>query len=388
MNSSSRSSLAIGLAMFSMFFGAGNIVFPLLVGIQSESQNIYASIGLLISAIGVPLLGLIAMAMFEGNYKEFFGRMGNTPGFIMTALILGLIGPFGALPRCIALSHSTIKMYLPLISLWQFSLLSCLIIFWLSWRPSALVTILGYILTPFLLFSVLVIIGFGFVNSPSAPISSLSWHKAFSNGFIQGYQTLDLLGAFFFSSTIILSLKESVKSEIPQNFKPLMTLTLKASFICAILLGLVSWGFSWVAAFNSQSLQNVPKDELLRVVATQTLGQHASIFTIAAVLLACLTTEIALATAFSEFIHQDLSGKKISYEWSLVITLVIAFFVSLWHFEGIIHFLAPILFFCYPMMITLSIVNILYKLYHFKPVKTPLAIVLILSLAGFLFSGA
>ncbi|PJD98195.1 MAG: branched-chain amino acid transporter [Parachlamydia sp.] len=385
MNQRTRSSIGIGLAMFSMFFGAGNIVFPLLVGIQSESQNTFASIGLLLSAIGVPFLGLIAMTLFEGHYKSFFARMGEWPGFVMIVLILALIGPFGALPRCIALSYATIKPYLPFLTLWEFSFVSCLVIFWLSWRPSALITILGYILTPFLLLTVLIIVLFGFIFSPAAPVNLQPWWQAFSEGFIQGYQTLDLLGAFFFSSTIIFSLKENAGNDLHQEYRRIILTTLKASCIYVGLLALVSLGFSWIAAFNSASLQTIPKDELLGVIATQILGPHAGFIALIAVLLACLTTEIALATTFAEFVHHELSKRKISFTFALILTLIIAFFVSLMHFEGIIHFLAPILFFCYPMMIALAVLNILYKLYGFKPVKIPLLIVLTLTSLSYVF---
>src|ERR1700730_16757905 len=104
--------LATGLAMFSMFFGAGNIVFPLALGQIAQDKNFYAILGMLITAVGVPFLGLIAMTLFDGDYKRFFGRIGKVPGFIVAACIMGLIGPFGAIPRCIALSYSTAKMFL------------------------------------------------------------------------------------------------------------------------------------------------------------------------------------------------------------------------------------------------------------------------------------
>lgn len=387
MKSATRSPTAIGLAMFSMFFGAGNVVFPLLVGIEAESQNTYASLGLLLSGIGVPFLGLISMTLFEGDYKSFFSRIGAAPGFALTALILALIGPFGALPRCIALSFSTIKDYFPGLELWEFSLLSCAIIFWLSWRPGSLVTILGYILTPLLLACTLIIIALGFLASPPAPLSHLPWLTAFFNGFIKGYQTLDLLGAFFFSATVIFCLKENLSEEKRKDYLSLIWLTLKASCICVLILGLISLGFSWIAAFNSQSLHDIPKDELLKVVSLEILGPYTGLVAIATILLACLTTEIALATAFSEFVHKDVTSKKISFPISLIITLVIAFFVSLLHFERIINFLAPILFFCYPTLITFAFLNIFYKLYGFKPIKTPLALVLGITAMGYFFLG-
>src|SRR3984957_3942591 len=91
--------IATGLAMFSMFFGAGNVVFPLALGKIAQDQNVFAILGMLITAVGVPFLGLVAMTLFNGNYIHFFERLGKVPGFLVVTAMLGLIGPFGAIPR-------------------------------------------------------------------------------------------------------------------------------------------------------------------------------------------------------------------------------------------------------------------------------------------------
>src|SRR5262245_48888774 len=98
-----------GLAMFSMFFGAGNIVFPLALGQFTQDKTFFGISGLLLTAVLVPLMGLIAMLLFEGDYRTFFQRIGKLPGFFLAVLILGLIGPFGAVPRCITMSFSTLS---------------------------------------------------------------------------------------------------------------------------------------------------------------------------------------------------------------------------------------------------------------------------------------
>src|SRR5262245_25771526 len=105
--------LATGLAMFSMFFGAGNIVFPLALGQFTKDQTLYAVLGLTLSAVLVPFTGLISMILFNGDYRAFFQRMGKWPGFLVSVVIMGLIGPFGAIPRCVTLSYSTVAMFLP-----------------------------------------------------------------------------------------------------------------------------------------------------------------------------------------------------------------------------------------------------------------------------------
>src|ERR1700727_336927 len=101
--------ISIGIAMFSMFFGAGNIIYPLAVGQYAGDKNLFAMLGLILTAAVMPIAGVIAMILFDGNYRQFFGRLGRIPGFLLALIIISLLGPLGSAPRCIALSYSTIK---------------------------------------------------------------------------------------------------------------------------------------------------------------------------------------------------------------------------------------------------------------------------------------
>lgn len=379
--------LATGLAMFSMFFGAGNVVFPLALGQYAQDQNIFAILGLLLTAVGVPFLGLVAMTLFDGNYRLFFGRLGKTPGFLIALVIMGLIGPFGALPRCIALAFSTIKLYLPDISLIPFSLVSCALIYFFTVRKNNIIDVLGYILTPFLLFSLCFIIVKGFWEATTLPVTSHQPTEIFLKGLQEGYQTMDLLGAFFFCSVVLACLKRGTKPSEHEhvNYKKMIIQTLKASCIGASLLALIYVGFSYVAAFNSETLADISKDLILATLSHQILGPYAGIIASIAVALACLTTAIALAAVFAEYLHLDVSQEKFSYHTSLIITLVISFVISTLDFTGIIAFLAPILEVCYPGLIVLSLVNIAYKLFHFKPIRVPVFGAFALSFLHYVF---
>ncbi len=373
--------LATGLAMFSMFFGAGNVVFPLAVGQYAQDKNFFAIIGLLITAVGVPFLGLAAMALFDGNAKDFFDRLGRIPGFIVAAVIMGLIGPFGAIPRCIALSYSTMKTYFPALSLPIFSVISCIVIFLFTYKRSRIIDILGYVLTPLLILSLAVIIIKGLISSPEVSTTDLSSWSTFSIGLKEGYQTMDLLGAFFFSSVVL----ECLRKEYPltnerSSHKRLLILMLKASCIGAFLLAIIYVGFSYVAALHSENLVSIGKEELLSTLAKQILGPYAGIIACVTVALACLTTAIALTTVFAEFIHSDVTQNYVSYEVAIIITLIFTNVIATLNFTKIVALLAPILLICYPALITLSVLNLLYKLYAFKPVKIPVLAVFILSL--------
>ncbi len=374
-----------GLAIFSMFFGAGNLVFPLAAGQYAQDQNFYSIIGLLITAVGVPFLGLLSMTLFDGNYQAFFARMGKVPGFLACLFIMLLIGPLGAMPRVITFSYSTINMFIPNIPLPLFSIVACTIVFFLTFRQNRILDILGYFLTPVLLCSLFVLIIKAFFTEPDLIEAEETPVATFLHGMYEGYYTMDLMGAFFFSSVAILCLKKELHPTDTKDFKKLVKMTIKAGCIGASLLALVYIGFSYVAAYNSEFLAAVPKEQMLGALAMKIMGPNAGIVAIISVTLACLTTAIALAAVFAEFIHEDISNMKISYPVALVGTLFTTFLISTLHFEGIMNYLQPTLIICYPALIMLSFVSLLYKLYGFKYVKTPVAATLIISLITYFF---
>ncbi|MFN4174728.1 MAG: branched-chain amino acid transport system II carrier protein, partial [Parachlamydiaceae bacterium] len=237
-------------------------------------------------------------------------------------------------------------------------------------KKNQIVDILGYYLTPLLLLSLAIIIVKGIIFSPSAPSSDLMPIDAFSLGFFQGYQTMDLLGAFFFSSVVIACLKPEQMSQEGKH-RRILKLMGQASIIGAVLLSLIYIGFSYVSAFNAESLVGTDKDKILGQASLLILGPTAGILSSIAVALACLTTAIALACVFAEFLHHDITFGKVGYIPSLIITLLISYFVSIMNFNQIVAFLAPILEILYPALIVLALMNILYKLYDVKAIKVP-----------------
>lgn len=366
-----------GLAMFAMFFGAGNIVFPLALGQFTQDKNVFGILGLVITAILVPLIGLLAMLLFEGDYTSFFKRIGKFPGFLVTVLILGVIGPLGGIPRCIAISYSTLDAFglgtIKGVNLPVFSLISCLLIYLFTYRPNKILALLGYVLTPILLLSLAMIVFKGIFTMPSANPSEYSGWQTFTQGLLDGYNTMDLLAAFFFSSVVLFGLRRGGNAvrEVPiQENRQILTIAIVGSLIAAVLLACVYISFSYLAAGYSDDLREISSDQLLGTLAYKLLGPYAGMIAGVVVSFACLTTEIALTAVFAQFLRKTLLKEKISYPLALMITLLAAFLVSTLHFEGISAFLVPLLQVCYPALIILSLLNILHKTYGFKPVKS------------------
>lgn len=370
-----RQTVAIGFAIFSMFFGAGNAIFPLFLGTYAGDKNLFAILGLLITAILVPFTGLISVLLFESKTSSFFARIGKIPGALLAFVILLLIGPFGGIPRCIALAHAMFSLILPQVPLWLFGLVASLLLFVCCIKKRKVVALLGYFLTPLLLGSLVVLIACGLVSAP-APASSLdpsSW-SVFVHGLKEGYNTLDLLAAFFFS-TVVLSALRSAAAPDGEDGKGgrrrFIAQTIGASVLAALLLGLIYAGLSFVAASHGRALGDVDPDYFFGVLGFHLLGPTLGIVAAGAVVLACMTTAIALTSIFAEGLKERVFKGRVGYLPCLGLTLVIAYFVSYLKVVGIVALIAPVVTLCYPALIVLSLLNIAYKVTGFKPVKWP-----------------
>ncbi len=359
--------IAIGLAMFSMFFGAGNIIFPLAIGHYSQDKTFFAIFGLLLTAVAIPFAGLMAMILFNGDQNRYFGILGKTPGFIIALFIITLLGPLGSTPRCIALAYSTIKMSFGHVSPIIFNGIACVIIYFFTYQKKRIMDWLGYFLTPFLVVSLAYIIIKGLLSSDiSVSETNQDPLTIFLHGLKEGYNTMDLLAAFFFSSIILSSLRDTIVKYPQEN---LIKIALKSCLIGALLLALTYIGFSYIASYHSKNLSINSTDQLLGAITMKIMGPSAGIWICLTIALACLTTAIALSNVFAEFISIQLFQNKITYRTALIGTLLTTFIVANLEFEGISAFLGPILEICYPFLIVLTAYNIIKEIMDRKLIK-------------------
>ncbi len=357
---------ATGMAIFAMFFGAGNIIFPLVLGQQTLEQTPYAIMGLLLTAVLVPFSGLLAMFLYQGQIRAFFGRLGQKPGLVLAFLIIALLGPLGSTPRCIALSFSTLSLTYPDLMPTLFNAAACICLFFMAYKKQHLLNILGYVLTPLLIGLLAFIMIKGLWNAPTYSLSAtqLEAYATFWKGLKEGYNTMDLLAAFFFAP-VIITLTQAKTVSLP-HAKSRLFFVLKASGIGAALLAIIYIGFSFLASFHAAELENVPPEQLLAVISLKVLGPYAGLIVCLTVVLACLTTAIALIAAFAGFVHQELLGGKTSYPFILICSLVVTYLVSCFEFQGISQFLTPVLEICYPILIVLTGYNLIERLYQLK----------------------
>lgn len=366
MDTTKRSDLiAAGMAIFAMYFGAGNIIFPLALGQFALDKTPYAMMGLLLTAVLMPFMGLIAMFLYKGDIALFFGRLGKIPGFLLALFTISLLGPLGCGPRCIVLAHSTVNLSIPGISLIYFSLVSCVLLFLFIFNKGRLLSLIGYVLSPFKISLLVLVILLGIVNAPTLESLTTSHDETmlFLHGLKEGYNTLDLIASFFFAPVIIVSLASTASNgkEIGLN-----SFTLTASCIGAALLAIIYVGFCYLAYIYAPELQGIPSDQLLGVIAIKVLGQHGGLLVSITVALACFTTAVAVIAAFANFVHKEMFKERIQYSIVVIGSLLITFFVTTLEFQGIAAFLAPVLEMCYPILILLTVYNLIHGFFFQK----------------------
>ncbi len=373
-----------GLAIFSMFFGAGNLMFPIKLGQIAGNQTIYAISGLLITAVLLPLLGLVSIILFNGSYNSFFNRMGKVPASIAIFFCMLIIGPLVAMPRIVTLSHIMIAPFIGDISLPIFTLLFLGLTFLGTYKESRILDLLGYVISPALLISLAIIIVKGFWFAQTTTSTNLTPSGAFLEGLTTGYMTLDVLGAIFFSSVVLNILKKNIASNNHSTSAFALT-SLYAGLIATTILAFIYIAMSYLGAYYGTDLMNINEGQIFSVVSSRILGANAAIIIAIAVLMACYSTIVALAAVFSEYIQKTILRNRISFPVALFATLLLTAITSNLGLSSILTLSKPIILITYPSLIVLTLMNIGYKLFDIKILKPIIFITLLLSIAGYFF---
>ncbi len=367
--------LPVGFAMFAMLFGAGNSIFPLVLGRDLGDKIWFGLIGFVATAVIVPLVGLVATMLRDGEYKKLLYGLGPIPGAIIAFVCLIAIGPFGATPRCVTVAYAALKLYIPQLSLMYFSIIAAALIYLFSAKENKVVDLIGKYLGPIQLALLLIVIIKGLLAPAQFLPVSLTNLESFTLGISSGYYTMDIFGAIFFSGLIFASLKShSLEDDGTINYKQLATMGLQAGVIGALMLGLVYTGFCIVAAFYGPQIAGVARSDIFSVLVSTILGGVWGVLANSAVAISCLTTSIALTTVFAEYIRDEIFSGKINYHFALITTILITTVMANLGFEGIMVLIGPFVTVMYPALIVLSIATIAHILWGFKWVKIPVAI--------------
>lgn len=355
MNKTNKDVIILGFALFAMFFGAGNLIFPPFLGTISGSNWLIGFAGFILSDVGLALLAIVAAAKCNGEVDRVLSRSGNKLGIILGSAIMICLGPLLAIPRTAA---TTFEMGIsPLFNSFSpilFSIIFFVITFILTIKPSKVVDIIGQFLTPTLLIALSTLIIKGIIYPLGEMSLTINSENLFAEGVKQGYQTMDALGAVALSTVIISSLSNKGYKNENQKIK----LTLQAGIVAAIGLMLVYGGLTYLGATVSKIYnQNVSQTTLIVEITASLLGNTGKIILSIIVMLACLTTAIGLTSATAQFFEKTTNG-KLKYELVVTVVCIFSAIVSNFGVSTIINFSAPILDIIYPATIVLVIMTL------------------------------
>ncbi len=358
MNKTTKDVVVIGFALFAMFFGAGNLIFPPYLGVISGSSWLIGFVAFILADVGLALLAVTASAKCNGEVSKILGRSGKTLAIILGSAIMICLGPLLAIPRTAATTfemgvHPLFNGFNPVL----FSVIFFAITFVLTIKPSKVVDIIGQFLTPALLVALGVLIVKGIISPLGEINPSPMIDGVFAEGVKQGYQTMDALGAVALSTVVIRSLVNKGYTEENQKVK----LTLKAGMVAALGLCLVYGGLTYLGATVSKIYGvDVSQTSLIVEMTASLLGQPGKIILALIVGLACLTTAIGLTSATAQYFEKITNG-RLKYEVIVTVVCIFSAIVSNFGVSTIIQFSAPILDMIYPATVVLVIMTIFGK---------------------------
>jgi len=357
-----KENLAVGLLLFALFLGAGNIIFPPLLGQQAGEHITSAMIGFLITGVGLPLLAIVAIAKAGGDLQILANRVGPTFGIIFTSIVYLAIGPFFAVPRTGSVSYEIgIVPFLPegAADHWAPLLITSVIFFALilvlAINPSKLVDRVGKILTPVLLGVILLLAIKSFISPMGDPGVAIGKYTSspLTEGFVQGYLTMDVLSALVFGIVILQALRDMGMS----NTKKQVKTTIFAGIVAAIGLSFVYMALGQIGNTSINAIGTFDNGGTIIAKSAEALfGTLGTIILSATILLACISTAVGLLTANAQFFHKLFPS--VSYKTFLVIFTIFSAAITNVGLETIISASLPVLLIIYPLAMVLMVLSL------------------------------
>ena len=363
--------LFVASMLFGMFFGAGNIIFPVHLG-QAAGSNVWPAIGgFILTGVGIPILAVAAIGMSGGNgLQDLASRVNKKYAMFFTCMLYLTIGPFFAIPRCATVPFSMgiapmLGNVSPETALFGFSLLFFAIVMFFSLRPSGIVTWVGKILTPiFLIFlGSLLLVAFAnpMADSIAGIVPSPEYQSgAFAKGVLEGYNTMDAMAGLAFGIIVVHSLKNlGLRSN-----EAIASSTVKAGILSGIIMSAI---YLMIIIMGTMSMGVFPMAENGGVALSDISGYYfgaAGIFVLAGIAtFACLKTAVGLVTSCSETFCQMLPAGPGYRTWACIFGAV-SFLISNVGLTAIIIYAIPVLMFLYPLTITLTLLGLMGKWFN------------------------
>lgn len=358
-----KDTIFIGFTLFALFFGAGNLIYPVSLGFEAGTSYIPAIIGFVITGVGLPIITVAAISLVRNGAVQLAGRVHPMFGLLFTAMVYLVIGPFFAIPRAANVAFETgIAPFTneKSLALFIFTVLFFLFVYWVSRNPSKLVDRVGQILTPALFLAILaLVIGSFFVlDGPIQPAGEKYQAQPFFTGFIEGYLTMDAIASLAFGIIVVASFRDRGVTDPKQ----ITSRTLKAGLVTAVGLTSVYVSIGWIGAKMATEGSYDNGSAILSGAAQILYGDIGTILLGLIVGLACLTTCIGLTVACGQFFSKRVPA--LSYHHVIIIVSLLSFGISNIGLNQIIAYSVPVLVFVYPITIVLVALTFMGRLFR------------------------
>ncbi|MBR3377613.1 MAG: branched-chain amino acid transport system II carrier protein [Mogibacterium sp.] len=362
-----RETIVVASTLFGMFFGAGNLIFPVHLGQMAGSNSWPAIIGFCITAVTIPILAVAAIGnTHSDNLMELSSKVSGWYGRVFTAVLYLTIGPFFAIPRCASVSFTT--GVAPIVGeshykLWQlvFTFIFFAFVMYFSLRPGKITTWIGKVINPlFLVFlGILVVVALIHPGAAMADVEPIESYQsgALFNGFIEGYGTMDAIAGLAFGIVIINVVRDMGVTKDNDVARE----TLKSGVFTGLLM-LVIYALTIIMGAQSRGLFEVSDNGgiALAQISNHYLGGIGSLVLALTITFACLKTAIGLVTSCGEMFVKLIPGKLNYRGWAMVFTLF-SFIVSNVGLTAIITYAIPVLMLLYPLVTVLIIMALTEK---------------------------
>ncbi|WP_413111072.1 branched-chain amino acid transport system II carrier protein [Thaumasiovibrio sp. DFM-14] len=377
---------ALGFMTFAFFLGAGNIIFPPLAGMLAGEHYIAAMAGFLVTAVGLPLIGIIAVAVAGGGWQGLTRYLPTSVATVMAVLIFIIIGPAFAAPRAGLVAYQ--MGVVPFLAeaeqstLTLFSIAFFAIALLFAWSRGKLIDMIGKFLTPVLFIALALLAVAVFINPQSAIVAPQGDYinHAFTTGFLEGYNTMDTFAALMFGMLIVDVIRKKGITDEKATCKYLML----AGVIAAAGLAFVYISLFYLGATSSTlAAEATNGGAILAVYVHALFGPIGQVILSSIVMLACLTTVIGLIGACADYFS---SLTRWSYKtWALIMAITCAVVANV-GLEQLIAISVPVLFALYPVAIALVTLTFLSQ--RFKQPELAYRSVLLVSLLFSLIDAA
>ena len=345
----------LGFAIFSMLFGAGNVVFPPYLGFLARESWFIALIAFFMADVGLGILGFFAINNCSSP-ENVTNQIGKFYGTFLMATVMLCMGPLVVFPRTAATTFEmSIVPFFPDFSKILFSFIFCFLSFILCIKQSKVIDIVGKYLTPILLLGLTLLIIEGIIN-PALTKNLPSINNIVETAIKTGYQTLDVAGVLVFGAIISLGIKNKGYSDSKKASKILIY----SSLLSALLLFLAYGGLCYLGAYASEDIiSSISRADLLTTILQNLMGKPGLILFAVIVFMACITTAIAVLSSTAKY-FSELTKGKISYRTFCAIISIYGAISANKGLETIVAFAGPILDFLYPPLLVLIFIAAIY----------------------------